>query len=78
MESFGSLYFFCFIGNYFEICYYIKTHRGIYCGGNMDVTYAPCIDGEFYKAGFLLRELIVRQNLYRTYIIRKINHNIVE
>lgn len=42
------------------------------------VIYAPRIGGEFYKAGFLLRELIVRYNLYRTYIIRKINHNIVK
>ena len=35
------------------------------------VAYASRIGGEFYKAGFFLRELIVRQNLYRTYIIRK-------
>ena len=35
------------------------------------VTYAPRIGSEFYKEGFFLRELIVRQNLYRTYIIRK-------
>ena len=24
-EGFGSLYFFCFIGNYFEMSYYIKN-----------------------------------------------------
>ena len=54
MESFGSLYFFCFIGNYFEMSYYIKlTEEYTVVEIWMSLMYFAA-GGEFKKEGFYL------------------------